>query len=156
MSEVPTGVGVVTCMSGNDIIGCTVSSLISISVEPGDEKVLFALKRESYVGKIISQKSNFFLSILSEYQTEVASAAGGRLKHLELTTFLEERIDSIAQGNLFIKDSKIAFSLIVEQVIDVKSSNIFICKVRSAILNKEVLGDSLIYFRRTFRKIKEF
>lgn len=156
MSEVPTGVGVVTCIGSDGIIGCTVSSVVSVSVEPNDEKILFALKKESYIGKIIGQKSKFSLSILSEHQADIASAAGGKLKHSELTTFLEERIECDTGGNLFIQDSKIAFSLSVDEVFDASSSNIFLCKVQTAIVNGEVLGNPLIYFRRSFRKIEGF
>ena len=156
MSEVPTSVGVVTCMGSDGIIGCTVSSVVSVSVEPNDEKVLFALKQESYIGKIIAQKSKFSLSILSEHQADIASAAGGKLKHKELTTFLETTIASNSEGNLHIQGSKIAFSLLVDEVFNANSSNIFLCKVQTAVVNGEVLGNPLIYFRRSFRRIEEF
>ena len=155
MSAVPTGVGVITCVGSEGVIGCTVSSVVSVSVESNDEKVLFALKKDSYVGKIIGQKSKFSLSILSEHQADIASSVGGKLKHSGLTSFLEEKIQTDLKGEMYIKESKLAFSLLVDEIFDANSSNIFLCKVQAATVIGDIERKPLIYFRRSFRKIDE-
>jgi len=153
MSEVPTGVGVITCMGSEGIIGCTISSVVSVSVESNEEKVLFALKKDSYIGKIIGQKSKFSLSILSEHQADIASSAGGKLKHSELTSFLEGKIGTDSEGEMYIEGSKLAFSLLVEEIFDANNSSIFLCKVQAATVYGDIERKPLIYFRRSFVKM---
>ena len=154
MSEVPTGVGVITCSAFEGVIGCTVSSVVSVSVEPNDEKILFALKKNSQIGEILRQKKNFSLSILSETQHKIAESAGGKLNRLELVSFLEEHVEADTAGNFPIKGSKVAFSLIVDQIFDAIGSDIYLCKVQAASLSQESQLNPLIYFRRSFRRIE--
>jgi flavin reductase (DIM6/NTAB) family NADH-FMN oxidoreductase RutF len=154
MAEIPTGVGVITCLESGDVIGCTVSSMISVSVESNAEKVLFALKKDSHIGKIIGSGREFALSILSENQQNIAESAGGKLKHSELVSFLEKNVETDLEGTFPIKACKIAFSLLVDQIFDATGSDIYLCSVRSGKLCKESNSRPLIYFRRSFRKIE--
>lgn len=155
MAEVPTSVGVITCMGAEGVIGCTVSSVVSVSVEADDEKILFALKKGSRIGILLGQGKRFTLSILNESQQDIATSAGGKLKHNELVSFLSEHIDSDSDDGFPIRESRVVFLLSVDQVFETTNSDVFFCKVHSARICGETKRRPLLYFRRSFRKIDE-
>ena len=52
--------------------GTTISSLISVNVEPGNEELLIVLKKNSHTVSVLKENAIFTISLLSSNQTETA------------------------------------------------------------------------------------
>jgi flavin reductase (DIM6/NTAB) family NADH-FMN oxidoreductase RutF len=73
MSLVPTSVSVLTCLDGNLIFGCTISSLVSVNINENDPEIIFVLKKSSNMGQKISSKKFFTINVLSSKQSQLAA-----------------------------------------------------------------------------------
>ena len=74
MSLIPTSVAVAWLTNDqHEILGCTISSFISISVEQENEMIAFVLRSNSRTGLSIGKSGSFNISILSRNQSEIAS-----------------------------------------------------------------------------------
>ena len=76
MARVPSGVCVVTARLGDQLKGLTVSSLVSISLEP--PLVLVGLERESATRQAVLETGAFNVSVLTRSQEFVADRFAGR------------------------------------------------------------------------------
>jgi flavin reductase (DIM6/NTAB) family NADH-FMN oxidoreductase RutF len=78
MAQLAAGVAVVTAREGRDDIGTTVSTLMSVSLEP--PLVLVSLAGKGYLNEVLLRQDRWAASLLSSDQTAVASrfAAAGR------------------------------------------------------------------------------
>lgn len=78
MALAPTGVTVVTISDGRDDIGATVSSFVSISVDP--PVVMLSVDAEGYVAEVVEEVGAFAVSVLHADQIALAGrfAAEGR------------------------------------------------------------------------------
>ena len=52
--------------------GTTISSLISVNVEPGNEELLIVLKKNSHAVSVLKENTIFTISLLNNNQTETA------------------------------------------------------------------------------------
>jgi flavin reductase (DIM6/NTAB) family NADH-FMN oxidoreductase RutF len=72
MSLVPTSVSIVALNNNSKIIACTVSSLVSVSIDPQNPEILFVLKKGSHTGSVIEKNRFFTLNILANNQQSFA------------------------------------------------------------------------------------
>jgi flavin reductase (DIM6/NTAB) family NADH-FMN oxidoreductase RutF len=72
MSMMPTSVSVLSCIETGLIHGCTISSIISISVAEESPQVLFVLQKNSLIGSKIKTLKFFSINVLNEFQVSSA------------------------------------------------------------------------------------
>ena len=72
MSLMPTSVSVLSCIETELIHGCTISSIISISVAEESPQVLFVLQKNSLIGSKIKTLKFFSINVLSKFQVSSA------------------------------------------------------------------------------------
>lgn len=72
MSQFATGVACVTARTPEGLLGLTINSLVSVSLEP--PLILFCLKKTSSSLPYFKARKAFIINILSEDQEEVASS----------------------------------------------------------------------------------
>ena len=72
MSLIPTSVSIVALNNNSKIIACTVSSLVSVSIDSQNPEILFVLKKGSHTGSVIEKNRFFTLNILANNQQSFA------------------------------------------------------------------------------------
>lgn len=150
MAEIPTCVGVIVARCESQLYACTISSLISLSVDSGKEEVLFVLRTGSTTGEVLKLCGRFGVNILNKSQSPIAIAAGGSLKGIELKNYLSEVFRTQGHEELVFRQAKVFLSLKLKNVISSETSEIFICTVE---MNESFYDSSsppLIYSSRRF------
>ena len=147
MSLIPTAVGIVWYLESNeDVLGCTISSFISVSIEEKRETVAFVLKEESRTAHQLKELSTYRISILSQNQSNIAKVFGSGMS-------ASEKSKSIAQYDSWYKDTLCEFRLQNIQQVTVGSSVIFLAKVISFSSNPVKLP--LVYQSRRFSSVSQ-
>ena len=72
MSLVPTSVSVLSYLENNLIFGCTISSLVSVSISEESPEIVFVLKKDSLFGNKIRSGLFFTINVLSSDQGDLA------------------------------------------------------------------------------------
>jgi len=72
MSLVSTSVSILSCLEENLVHGCTISSLVRVSVQDENPEVIFVLKKQSLLGGRIKTKNFFTINVLSAPQEWLA------------------------------------------------------------------------------------
>lgn len=74
MSSIPTSVGIILVSADDSqIVGCTISSFFSISVNQKEESVGFVLRNNSRTGAALEERNTFRISILGQEQAQIAN-----------------------------------------------------------------------------------
>ena len=68
MSLVPSSVSIIASLNEAKITACTISSLVSVSIDPVSPEILFVLKKGSFTGSLIKIYKFFSLNVLSSNQ----------------------------------------------------------------------------------------
>jgi flavin reductase (DIM6/NTAB) family NADH-FMN oxidoreductase RutF len=68
MSLVPSSVSIIASLNESKITACTISSLVSVSIDPVSPEILFVLKKGSFTGSLIKIYKFFSLNVLSSNQ----------------------------------------------------------------------------------------
>jgi flavin reductase (DIM6/NTAB) family NADH-FMN oxidoreductase RutF len=127
---------------------CTISSLVSVSVIPEDEMILFVLKKNSKIGAFIQEIGNFSICVLNAGQIAYASEYSG------------DRVEEFVSqykwapfGDEFVKlnDCRIFFACTFEKIIRDFPSDIYIARVISQEYKRD--GSCLIYENRNFGSV---
>jgi flavin reductase (DIM6/NTAB) family NADH-FMN oxidoreductase RutF len=152
MATIPTCVGVIIYNSSGQLGACTISSFVSLSVEPGNETVMFTLKQGSGTGQTLMTTGRFSVSILHSGQPDIALLGGTSLSREEIHSKLSDKISWSSEGTPFLLESHLYFDLELHERIETVASNIFVCKVFSAQSNFCLATEPMIYLRRKFTK----
>jgi len=145
MASIPTCVAVVWGITkSNAMFGCTISSLVSVSIQPNAEEILFVLKRVSSTGANLRDCERFKISVLEENQSHIAKEFSERspanepyqIKHLG--TWWDEVVAE--------------FTLELSGAYERENATLFIAKVISIRHNQHV--KPLVYVNRSYQKIE--
>ena len=142
MSLVPTSVGIVwSRLNNHEIVGCTISSFISVSILTEQEAVGFVLKRESRTANTLRQQQRYTVSILSENQSRIAEifASGMSVADLHSSLTKEASWDKLVVCE---------FNLSISNIIEVGPALMFISHVDSINVHRD--QRPLIYSSRKF------
>jgi flavin reductase (DIM6/NTAB) family NADH-FMN oxidoreductase RutF len=151
--QVPSVVGVLTATDTSNIYSSTISSLVSIDIDAQKPVVCFVLRKESLIGKVISEGNPFSISLLDENQAKVSSKFS---LPREKTSLMEPGFDYEAHGDnvfgilgcfIFIKASLI-------KIIDEYESNVYLASVENSQINR--FKSPLLYQDRTYGEFKKF
>ena len=145
MSAIPTSVSLISCIEGDAIYGCTISSLVSLDVSNESQIVAFMLKKGSLVAEKITSKKLFSVNVLSAGQEDLAKY------------YASERIpDLIGENKWKIIDNmfpnkenvKVVLNCEYHDIFKDYPANIFIAKVLDSSVNNHL--SPLIYESRKY------
>jgi flavin reductase (DIM6/NTAB) family NADH-FMN oxidoreductase RutF len=68
MSLVPSSVSIIASLDDSKITACTISSLVSVSIDAANPEILFVLKKGSFTGSSIKGNKIFSLNVLASNQ----------------------------------------------------------------------------------------
>jgi flavin reductase (DIM6/NTAB) family NADH-FMN oxidoreductase RutF len=145
MSRVPTSVGVVwTLNANNQIVGCTISSFMSVSIDRNEQVVAFILKTSSRTAAILETQDDFQVSILNEDQVLLARTFASDDR------FVENNLEIFSQDN-WRHDCVCEFKIKARQKFVIGGSQLLIADVLSYFYNPT--KKPLVYSARSFSKI---
>jgi len=146
MSMVPTCVGIVTVSAGEyEILGCTISSLVSLNVDQNFE-VMFVLKANSKTGSSIKSHKFHNINIMNEHSEQTARDFADITKN-----DISKWIDFKSNTNYEISNSFIQLKCEISKSFISGGSEIFISKVLNFIIHDQ--QSPIIYHNRKFRNI---
>jgi flavin reductase (DIM6/NTAB) family NADH-FMN oxidoreductase RutF len=150
MRNLAGAVSVVATQHGGERTGCTVSSVVSLSVTPPTLIVL--LGRDSSTARLVARSRRFGVSLLGESAREVAVGLSGgptkgeeRFRHGRWTTLVLDG-SPVAEGAL------VAFECEVEEMIARHTHMIVVGRVL-AIADKLEDERPLLYWQRDYRQL---
>ena len=156
MSQIPSSVSVVGAFANNfhpEIVAATISSLVSVSVNPESEEVLFALKNSSFLGNHLLNSSLCSISVLNNMQHEVAHLFGSRTSALESQVGSVEKFWNRSGDFPYIDEAFVVFSCKIRESIKRDHSTIYFAEVIQFFSDNR--HKPLVYFDRRFNSICE-
>ena len=145
MSAVPTSVSLISCIEGDKIYGCTISSLVSLDISDTSSKIAFMLKKDSLVGKTIITNKNFSINVLNAEQ-ELLARYYSNVRSPD--TIGENKWDILNNKFAHVKNARIVLDCEHHDIFDEYPANIYIARVVDSSVNKALLP--LIYESRNF------
>jgi flavin reductase (DIM6/NTAB) family NADH-FMN oxidoreductase RutF len=127
MSLIPTSVSIVALINKSKITACTISSLVSVSIDPSNPEVLFVLKKESHTGSLIAKNKFFTLNVLSDNQQNFASEFS-KLRDLD-QEFDSNRWKLSSEKFIELNGSKVVMDCEINQVYKDHLADIYVAKV---------------------------
>ena len=142
MSLIPTSVAIAWLTNDQgQIIGCTISSFISVSVIQESEEIAFVLRSNSRTGQSIRSSQKFKISILSKDQVEIAKIFSRGMQINDLNS-------AIQAFPKWIDNSVCEFSLKMKQEITLSNSIIFVASVSSFLSRPQL--QPMVYSAREY------
>jgi flavin reductase (DIM6/NTAB) family NADH-FMN oxidoreductase RutF len=116
MRTLSSGVAIVACGDGEDRVGCTVTSLASLSLTPPTLFICLARSASTLVG--VRETNAFSVNILAARHEALAHRFSGRGGVHGPRRFADARWITIATGAPILADALAAFDCLVEEVIE--------------------------------------
>jgi flavin reductase (DIM6/NTAB) family NADH-FMN oxidoreductase RutF len=116
MRALSSGVAIVACGDGDDRVGCTVTSLASLSLTPPTLFICLARSSSTLAG--VRRTSAFSVSLLAARHEALAQRFSGRGGVHGRRRFDDARWITLATGAPVLADSLAAFDCLVEEVIE--------------------------------------
>ena len=148
MSLVPTSVSVVSCVSNKRIYSCTISSLVSVNIEEDNPEIVFVLKKNSYIGKLISKESFFTVSVLSIDQPSFARKYGSNRE----PDLISDNNWGVSNQFSHLNGARIFLDCKLVKIYDSHQADIYVGSVAEYAASKN--QKSLIYDERTYGKFE--
>ena len=127
MSLIPTSVSIVALINDSKITGCTISSLVSVSIDPLNPEVLFVLKKESHSGTLIAKNRFFTLNVLADNQQNFALEFS---KQRDLDQDLDSNVWKLSSENFVeLNGSRVVMECELNQVYEDHLADIYVAKV---------------------------
>jgi flavin reductase (DIM6/NTAB) family NADH-FMN oxidoreductase RutF len=145
MSRIPNSVSVIGVLNGDQILGCTISSLISVDID--NPELMFVLKNGSATLNALSSVGTLSVNVLGASQQYLAvnySTVRAQEKYFDS----ESAWSRSMSGVIYLKNSLVSFICKVNRIVPMKSTTLIFCAP------EEVFGDKdsqpLIYVNRKF------
>ena len=127
MSFIPTSVSIVALINNSKITACTISSLVSVSIDPLNPEVLFVLKKESHTGTLITKNRFFTLNVLASNQQNSASEYS---KQRDLDQDLDSNVWKLSSENFVeLNGSRAVMDCEINQIYEDHLADIYVAKV---------------------------
>ena len=146
MSLIPTSVSIVALINNSKISACTISSLVSVSIDPLNPEVLFVLKKESHTGSSIVKNRFFTLNVLADNQQNFALQFSNQRD-------LEQELDSnkwtlSSENFVELNGSRVVMNCEINQVYEDHLADIYVAKVLNYKFDSTI--PALIYDERKY------
>jgi flavin reductase (DIM6/NTAB) family NADH-FMN oxidoreductase RutF len=145
MSRIPASVSVIGVMSDSQILGCTISSLVSVNVVKPE--LLFVLRNGSTVLNAISQHRVFSINVLSDKQKDIADYYSSA-RDVEFLSSSKHPWKEFVQESIVLEKSQVSFVCRLKEQVVLEGSTVNFCTPETVV---ESVGDSpLIYANRNY------
>lgn len=158
MSNLASGVSVISTLFDGQLFGFTASSLTSVSLNP--PLILFCLNQSAGSFFAFQNSQNFGISILSENQADISQHFAGYSKDQEQT---KEKFAAKFDQRLYMQGIWSRCPLILDALCWIECQKvaiheagdhfIFVSKVIRAYVNDHQNQKPLIYFNKHYRKL---
>ena len=145
ISNLVSGVSIVSSQRGKERFGVTVSSVTSLSMDPAS--ILVCLNQRLAITDVISETGVFAVNILGEDHGELAAQFA--TSHVDKFRGTSLKHDSL--GNPILADALAHLECRVVERKDYATHAIFIAQIESA---SSRLGSPLAYFRSSFGRFE--
>jgi len=146
MSLVPTSVSIVALINNSKVSACTISSLVSVSIDPRDPEILFVLKKESHTGLLIKKDKFFTINTLAKNQQSFALEFS---KQRDLDQEFDSNKWNLSSSNFVeLNGSRVIMDCQINQVYENHLADIYVAKVLSYKFDSTV--PALIYDERKY------
>ena len=146
MSLIPTSVSIVALISNSKVTACTISSLVSVSIDPQNPEILFVLKKESHTGSLIKKDKFFTINILAKNQQSFALEFS---KQRDLDQEFDSNKWSLGSSNFVeLNGSRVIMDCQINQVYENHLADIYVAKVLNYKFDSTV--PALIYDERKY------
>jgi flavin reductase (DIM6/NTAB) family NADH-FMN oxidoreductase RutF len=149
MRQWATGVTVVTSQFKGEMHGMTVSSLISVSLEPA--LLLVSIQVSTHTHALIERAGVFGVTILHESQSTVSERFAGRSGG-DQDRLADLAVYRLQTGVPLLCDGLVGFDCRVVATHPVSEHSLFIGEVLAVQVNQD--GAPLIYYNRAYRSLK--
>lgn len=143
-----SGVSVVSTKAGDVIHGLTVSSLLSVSLEP--PIMLISVRQSTRTHKLIKQSSIFGISVLSENQKDISDRFAS-FKTEQYDRFVGIDVYTLSTGAPLITSSLVGLDCRVVRSVEIETHTLFFGEVEAL-----KIGDKqkpLVYYDQDYRKL---
>lgn len=149
MTQMATGVTIVTCKHEKTAYGMTVSSFTSVSIEP--PLVSICIDKRVTIGSIIEKSNCFSVNILAATQENLGKIFS--TPKLDMNQRFANGSWNSAKTMSPVLDNCLAWmDCSLHSTFEVGDHYIFIGEVKSAF--SEIAGQPVIYFQRNWRNLK--
>ncbi len=146
MSLIPTSVSIVALNNNSKIIACTVSSIVSVSIDPQNPEILFVLKKGSHTGSVIEKNRFFTLNNLAKNQQNFALEFS---KQRDLDQDVDSNIWKFGSKNFVeLIGSRVIMNCEINQIYEEHLANIYVAKVLDYKFDSKM--PALIYDERKY------
>jgi 3-hydroxy-9,10-secoandrosta-1,3,5(10)-triene-9,17-dione monooxygenase reductase component len=147
MRRLAGGVSVITAGTGEERTGLTVTSAVSLSLEP--PTMLVCVNRNASAWPIIQRERHYCVNILAGRHQDVADRFAGRDGVKGVERYHGARWRQLSTGASGLEDALAIIDCAVEEVIERGSHGIVIGAVRAVHVGDD--GDALIYAHGRYR-----
>ena len=154
MSRILNTVSVLAIPNKQTLLGVhavTISSLVSTSVQEGEEEIMFVLKKNSYLAEKLQIGIQFSINVLSDSQSNIATFYGKSFHNAEE----QENSVTVKWGHInaipILLGAHINLTCILEDLLIRQSSTLFFAKV----ISHEFIKNShpLLHYQRDYHSI---
>lgn len=154
MSRILNTVSVLAIPNEETLLGidaATISSLVSTSVQEGEEEIMFILKKNSYLTEKLKIGIQFSVNVLSDSQKNIAAFYGGGSPNLDEVG--NSNISSWEHFNAIPRlcDAHVNLMCLLEGLHKRRSSTLFFAKVTSHKFTEE--SHPLLHYQRDYYSI---
>lgn len=143
MAQVPTSVFVVGVHAKGLVVGCTISSVVSVDIER--QVISFVLQKSSSTLIAIKTKKEFGISLLRNQQSEVSRYFSNQEKSLDQGNFVW---DLETQSVPMIPNNAGSFHCSLVKAYELGNTTMVLAKVQNFKVTNE--GSPLVYWNRAY------
>ncbi len=148
MSVIPASVSVIGLVKDSQILGCTISSLVSLNVVKPE--LLFVLRNGSTLLNAMRPSELFSINVLSDKQKEIADYYSSA-REIESLSNTKNPWKVIDQGLIVLGDTKVSFSCRLNRLEPLDTSTLVFCTPDAAFETKN--SAPLTYSNRQYFKL---
>lgn len=145
MSRIPSSVSVIGVLIEDEILGCTISSLISVDIE--NPELMFVMKNGSATLHALSAVGILSINVLGTSQESLAvNYSSSRAK--EKYFHSEGKWSHSKNGAIYLKSSLVSFICKVNRIIPMRYTTLVFCAPEEVYVEED--SSPLIYVDRKF------
>jgi flavin reductase (DIM6/NTAB) family NADH-FMN oxidoreductase RutF len=148
MSVIPASVSVIGLVKESQILGCTISSLVSLNVI--NPELLFVLRNGSTLLNAIVHDELFSINVLSDRQKELADYYSSP-REIESLSSTKNPWKEIDPGLIVLENSKVSFGCRLKRLEQLETSTLIFCTPEGAF--ETVSSSPLTYSNREYFKL---